>query len=209
MPRGRKPAVVRAPKEQPNKPSASPSPAAFDGRTEDQRRGLLLTHIVKLEKLGQIAKTANSDIRNHRKLMKADGFEREEVDFMLLARRVPETTIRSMFETYDRVLAYLAHPVGRQFDLLDPDDDRAPAIDVAREAGKTAGLEGLRCDPKPAYDASSPQGREWIEGWHQGQAVLKRGFKPLSGMPSAKAEKEDDPRPQFLKDREGERETVQ
>ena len=157
--------------------------------TDDQRRGLFLNGIGKLERLQEAAASAAAAARKQRQVLKSEGFEKGDVDFALWTRKADENDVRKLLGTQARVLRYLAHPVATQASLFD-ETDRTPAVDRAYEEGKSAGIEGKRLEPP--HDASTPQGQKWIAGWHDGQAVLASGFKPVEpkGMPSAPVEPE-------------------
>ena len=155
--------------------------------SDDQRRGLFITGLSKLERLIVVAQSAASAVRAQRKVLKADGFESDSVDFALYARKAPEAEVRQMLTTQAKVLELLAHPLAAQADLFAAENDRTPAVDRAYDEGKVAGLEGKPRTPPHAPD--TPQAQRWLDGHSDGQAVLAKGFKPLAdvkGMPGAK-----------------------
>ncbi len=151
--------------------------------TDNQRRGLFVIELSKLERLEQIAKKAISDSRNQRKVMITHGFEKGHIDFALYVKKASDTDVRKLMETQAEVLRFLGNPLAVQADFFDA--DRTPAVDRAFEEGKTAGMEGKRRESP--HDASTPQGQRWLDGWSEGQGIVAAGFKPIQakGMPSA------------------------
>ena len=192
--RGRPPGSGK--KAAPIKPSPESAPIGSNGLTDDQKRGLFLSEsegIPKLERLLDDLASANSAIRNHRKLMKANGFARAEIDYALWLRKKSETDAQERLQAHANAARWLAHPIGTQFTLFEDGVDRTPAIERAFEEGKTAGLEGKPC--KPPHDAATEQGQKWIEGHRAGQAVLAKGLKTL--LPPDDTER--DLRPRFAR----------
>jgi len=170
-----------------------------DTLTDDQKRGLFLNGLVKLERLLGEAASAAASARAQRKAMKSDGFDNSEVNYALWLRKKPHDDAIDKAKIEARIARWLAHPVGHQFSLFGDEPDRTPDVDRAFELGKVAGLEGLAC--KPPYAPGSEQGQSWIKGHGEGQTILTKGFKPLAdappdtkgrGMPGAKAKHEDD-----------------
>ena len=164
--------------------------------TDEQRRGLYVVGIAKLERLNAAKDEAVAAIRLHRKTMKSDGFSPEEVNYGLWLRKQPEAVAIEDANQRARVARWLAHPLGHQATLFDDTGallDRTPGDDRAFEEGKVDGFEGKPASPR--YDATSPQGQRYLAGWQVGQAALAANFKPTD------PEDDDDPRPRFLKER--------
>ena len=161
--------------------------------TEDQKRGLYVQGLTKLEKLMETAASAVAAVRAHRKVMKSDGFDPAEINYGLYLRKKDEGDVLADFETKARVAKYLSHPIGHQFGLFSNEltVDRTPAVERAFEEGKTAAFADQPC--KPPYDASTPQGQRWIDGHHEAQMIIAKGFKTLddaAGLPGAPPEPE-------------------
>lgn len=147
--------------------------------TEEQRRALLIHGIKKIEELQVQMESIKSDIRNERKKLKADGFDRFEVDYALRLRKVDETEEMDRRRREARVAQWLNHPIGTQLDLFADEPDRTPSVDKAYEDGKISGMEGVTCSP-PSHLGQEQRSR-WIEGWHDGQSLIAvDGFRPLS-----------------------------
>jgi uncharacterized protein (UPF0335 family) len=156
--------------------------------TEDQRRALLLQGVAKIERLQESLESIKGDIRNVRKALKSDGFDRFEVDYALRLRKADETEELDKRRREARIAKWLNHPVGTQPDLFG-EVDRTPSVDKAYEAGKIVGLEGGKCEVPHHY--GQEQQSKWIEGWHDGQSALAtKGFGPLSDASEEEAEEE-------------------
>lgn len=87
-----------------------------------------------------------------------------------LATPEGEAAVKERFEAQARVLRWLGLPFGTQGALFPDGEDLTPSVDRARAEGKRNGLAGEPCEPPHA--PSVPQFNAWIDGWHEGQAVL-------------------------------------
>jgi hypothetical protein len=171
--------------------SAELAPVGDNDLSDDQKRGLFLNGVTKLERLVADVGSAVAAVRDQRKKMKADGYNKTEVDYALWLRKKKEPEAIEEAQARARVARWLAHPVGHQMSIFDEaEPDRTPLVDRAREEGKVAAFENKAC--KPPYDAATEAGQAWIAGHHEGQEVIAKGFKPLP-----KADGEDDLRPRF------------
>ena len=94
-----------------------------------------------------------------------------------------EAAIKVRMELQARLLRWLGLPVGAQGTLFP--EGWGPAVDKARADGKRAGFKGGSMQ-HPPHDPSVPQHAAWIEGWHDGQAVLVQ--TKMRPMPPAGAE---------------------
>lgn len=156
-----------------------PPTAGHNELSDLQRQALLIQGVVKIERLQEQMETIKADIRNTRKALKSEGFVRFEVDYALRLRKVDETEEMDRRRREARIARWLNHPIGTQTDLFDDEyTDRTPAVDKAFEDGRIAGMAGEKCEPPYV---GGEQSNRWIEGWHEGQAVLaSEGFSPLS-----------------------------
>ncbi len=201
-------------------PSDAPRGIGDNQLTDDQRRGLFLQELAKLERLMSEQASAVSAVRLQRKTMKADGFDlKDEVGFALKLRNTKHEDDVSTLRKNAWAAQALAAPIGMQLGLMLDEEavkDRTPAADRAYQLGKTAGFEGQ--SQSPPYDPTTEQGRRWMEGWQDAQNVILKGFKPLEtvGMPSAEpVEPANDDgkvtglRPRFLRGHKGDASTIQ
>lgn len=78
-----------------------------------------------------------------------------------------------------KVARWLGLPVGTEPTMFEM-QDRRPAVDIAYDNGKAAGMEGDVC--QPPHDPSVPQYQRWMEGWHDGQEILASAFKKLEPL---------------------------
>jgi hypothetical protein len=159
----KKPRKPKTPKE---------TPPNRDGMTEDQKLALHLQHEDKLSALAEEMCAANSQWRNARKAAKADLGEEglKDIDAALkLAAPGGEVKMKLEYERILRVAKWHGAPIGQQLGLL----DTVPAKDWRYE-GKKLGLLGK---PAKAPDGiSSADLQTFMEGYHEGQAVLAEGF---------------------------------
>ena len=173
----RKKGTESGPKRKPGRPKKdNPELKPLNNLSPLQKQVLFVTGLQKLERLIQAVKVAGNAVKAQRKVMKGDGFPKEEVDYALFLRRSDDTTVREDAASRDRAAKYLAHPIGHQFTLLD--EDRTPASDRAFEDGKVAGIAGETCSPPHAPDTE--KATRWMEGWQEGQAALLAAFTPLA-----------------------------
>lgn len=149
--------------------------------TEDQRCALLVQGVKKIETYQEQLESIKANIRNVRRALKSDGFDRFEVDYALRLRRVDDTEELDRRRREARIARWLNHAIGTQADLFADEEivDRTPSVDKAFSEGKLAGMEGESCNP-PSH-MGQEQRQEWIKGWGQGQSLIAvEGFAPLS-----------------------------
>jgi predicted Holliday junction resolvase-like endonuclease len=144
--------------------------------TDDQLQALLFQHVKSYEKTLAAKKEADAKFKNACKTARAE-LGKDGVDqikqVILLQQPEGEAALRAMIERQLRVARYVGSPIGTQFGLLDGIDESAE--DRAYDAGKRIGLAGEPC--KSPYMESTEEGQAWMEGFHEGQAVLAQGFK--------------------------------
>lgn len=165
------------PKGSKNKPKDGSAPSAGHNSnlTDEQRQALHLNqHVPAYAKALEAKKTADAELKNVCKLIKAEGGSVSAVK-LTLALRTPEgeAAFRARLAEEHEVAVW--NGVGVQIDLFADTDQ--PAEEKAYEAGKRAGMAGESA--KPPHDPSVPQYRRWMEGHADGQAVLAQGFKTL------------------------------
>ena len=81
-------------------------------------------------------------------------------------------------------------PLGSEPSLFDL-ADRTPAVERARAHGKRLGLGGESASTQ--YGVGSEVFEAHMAGWHEGQAILAAGFKPIEPEgPAADSEAEFD-----------------
>lgn len=164
--------------------------------TDEQRQKLHLQHKGKYEKTLKAKKAADTDFRNACKLAKSELGDHAVLQIKLaIAMDSPEgeSKIKERLEAEVQVLRWNGLPIGHQDELFG--EDRTPSVEKAFNAGKAAGMAGEHC--KPPYDASTPQGQEWIKGHHAGQSVHLNNFKQ-----KVDGDDDEDVRLGFLKDKD-------
>jgi hypothetical protein len=179
-----------APSSPPGAPEAPPPNKI--ALTDDQRQVLFFQHKRALEAAVTAKDRAVSDLRNVKKAAKVDLGEHavEDLEIALkLDTPSGEAAMRAQIERQIRVARWMGADIGQQLDLL----DTLPARDW-RADGKRAGLAGENATPPDGI--SQGDGQLWLEGWHEGQAVLVEGFGKKTTTVEG-AEPVDDPRPRF------------
>ncbi|CDX26852.1 hypothetical protein MPL3356_60589 [Mesorhizobium plurifarium] len=180
------------PKGSKNKPKlapvAPPGGRPGDNRTveaisDDQLQALTRQLAQKRAKLVAEEKTAKANRMNHDRLIKTELGEHGLKEIKLLEElETPEgeKEFKARRERELRVARWAGLPVGSQgeFDL-----DRRPIAEKAFEDGKRAGMKGEDC--KPPHAPGTEAFDKWIEGWHEGQAILAAGFKQKPADPGA------------------------
>ncbi len=174
------------PKGSKNKPKAAkpaadaPAGIGHNELTPEQKAALLLQGVVKIERMRAEMETITANIRNVRKTLKADGFDKAQVDYALFLRKAEPSAASAQIAMMVETAKWLAHPVGFQADIFGDGVDRTPGVERAFAEGKVAGMAGEACKLPDKWGPGSEQGAQWIDGWHAGQAVLASGIKPLA-----------------------------
>lgn len=148
--------------------------------SDDQRFALTTQHKTKYEVALAAKKKADADLKNVCKIAHAELGETAVDDIKdLIAGATAEgeavlvARIKAEEARQKRIARWLGLAPGTEPSMFD--SDRTPASDRAFAAGKRAGLAADRCEPPHAPDTE--QHRRWMEGFHEGQAVLAQGFK--------------------------------
>ena len=167
--------------------------------TDEQLQALHFQHVAKYEKAVETKRRADVALKNVAEAAKKDLGPRAVAEIKLAIQlKTPEgeVRVRDTLASQLRVARWAGLPVGSQADLFP--EDRTPAVDRARADGKRAGLAGEH--PKTPHHPSTPQAQAWLEGWHEGQAVLVGGIKTTVEAVHAFEVDAEDPRPAFLRE---------
>lgn len=158
--------------------------------TEDQRYALTVQHRRKYETALAAKRKADAELKNVCKIAHAELGDTAIDDIKdMIAGSTPEgeeallARMRAEEERRARMARWLGLAPGAQPSMFE--DDRTPASDRAFAEGKRIGLAGDPC--APPYDPNTEQHRRWMEGFHEGQAVLARGFKKPTAQEAAGA----------------------
>jgi uncharacterized protein (UPF0335 family) len=81
---------------------------------DEQKAALFIGGIERLERLIADKDEIVADIRNARKVMKSEGFSREEVDFAIWSRKEGEEASKESFAMRLRISEWLGRPLGYQ-----------------------------------------------------------------------------------------------
>jgi len=167
--RGRKTAKAESGSE----PSGA-TPGHNSALSDDERQALHWTHVQAYETSLAAFKTANADLKNTARRIKAEGDSVAKVQISI-ALRTPEGEAAFKARIQEEMEVAAWNGVGVQTELFG-DADLMPAVDRAFNDGKRAGMKG---EPrKPTHDPSTEQYRRWMDGYTEGNGVLaNNGFK--------------------------------
>ena len=159
------------------KASTTTATKAKTGINDDQERALFLDYLQKLPALLKARKDAVDAINIFHKQAKSEGFLKVDFETALAMQGADGEKRRKAAIARDLTIArWLGLDLGAQLDLF-VQDERVPAADRSFEEGKSQAMLGisLKCD----YAPDTEQYRKFAEGWHAGQDILAKGFKPL------------------------------
>lgn len=150
--------------------------------TDDEKRALMLQHKRTYQDALQAKKDAASAFLAVCKKAKAECGKEAIADIkdaLLLETGEGQKAIAAEIARQHKVARWMGLPVGAE-PLLFEATDRRPAVDVAYDHGKSAGMAGDTA--QPPHDPSVPQYQRWLEGWHDGQEILASAFKKLEPL---------------------------
>lgn len=157
--------------------------------TEGERKALFFHHLNTIQAQTAVVDKANEEKKRLRKLAKADGIILSDIDFAQKALEIEDNSIlpeRLRRET--EIAQWLNLPVLFQPDLF---EDRAPAVDRIKEDGRVAGLNGRNAES--GYAEGSDEDTIWLEGWEEGQQVLRDDLESaMEKKNAAKQQVEDE-----------------
>lgn len=178
----------KAPKSQTVR--AGPSKTSND----DQDRAAFLSHLKLIAALEGGLQKAKDALGLQYNKAKAEGFPKTDFKLVFKLQELDgERNKKSEIVRTLRVARWLAMDLGTQLDMFLL-DERVVAEDRSYEEGKSRAMLGntLKCD----YAPDTEQYRSFAQGWHDGQAILSKGFKKLEvKVTKPKAEKADDFKP--------------
>lgn len=162
------------------KPKAVPAndtPAAGHNSKEltaNERAALRMHHVRQLLDVQERLKPIFEERKKMRATAKADGFKLTEIDAAIRLATMEDQSIfvAEIHELIAIAQAFNALPPGEQGNLF---PDRRPKDDQAFEEGRQAGLAGKNCDP--LHGTETELGQRWIEGWHEGQRIMREDLE--------------------------------
>lgn len=153
------------------------------GMTDDEERALLLQHKKRYEASLAAKKAADADFKNTCKKAKAECGKDAVANIKdAIAFEAPggQGAFNEEIARKHKVARWMGLPVGASPRFFDDFDGR-PAVDIAYDNGKNAGMSGEIA--KPPHDPSMPQYQRWMEGWHDGQEILLSALGKLPADP--------------------------
>lgn len=160
------------------KPRAAAVVNKIFNNDDPEAKALFLQHLPKIRDLKAKVATATSNLRNAYKSAKAQGaFEKGDFDFAFeLETAEQEAKARAKIARNLQIARYVGSDMGSQLDLfLEP--DRTPAVDRAYEEGQRASMQNEKA--APIYAPDTDQHGAYMKGFHEHQASLGKGIKPL------------------------------
>jgi len=155
------------------------TPGHNSALSDDERQALHWEHVRDYEVVLAAKKKADADIKNVGKRIKAEGDSVAKVQ-ITIALRTPEGEAAFKARIQEEMEVAAWNGVGVQTELFG-DADLMPAVDKKYADGKRDGLAGNPC--RPECDASVPQYKSYMTGFHEGQAVLAKGIKTTEAEP--------------------------
>lgn len=170
-------AEARSANAKPPKPDA---PRVNSDDLDAEEKALFLNHhLPKIRRLRELFNTANANLRNGYKSAKSEsGFTKADFDTAFAVETAEnEARERAAIARKLKIAKIMGSALGNQLDMfLEP--DRTPITDRAYAEGEQASIENRPA--KPSYDPSTAAFREYMEGFHDHQATLANGIKPLN-----------------------------
>lgn len=156
------------------------APRTNSDLTDAERQALFLQGVAEIEReqarKAELVNPIDAKIKLARKRMKAEGFQKFQVDDALRRRKMEPEEVENEFKAQMDNARWCGFQIGYQPDMFDTMRDRAPLADRARNDGKIAGMRGDDCKVPERYSPESEAGQVWVQGWHEGQAVLASAF---------------------------------
>lgn len=142
--------------------------------TANEKAALRMNHIRQLLKVEQDMKPLRDLRKKLRAEAKGDGFKLAEIDAGMRLATMEDQSIfvDEIKELIAIAQAFNALPPGEQGSLF---PDRRPKDERVFEEGKQAGLAGKNCEPP--YGADSKDGQHWMDGWHEGQRIMREDLE--------------------------------
>jgi hypothetical protein len=150
--------------------------------TDDEKRALLIQHRNAYELALAEKKAADAEFKNICKKAHAECGPTAVADIksaIKLDEPGGKMAVEAEIARLHRVARWMGLPVGAEPMMFEM-QDRRPAVDIAYDSGKLAGMAGET--QKPPYDTSVPQYQRWLEGWHDGQDIIASAFKKLEPL---------------------------
>lgn len=94
------------------------------------------------------------------------GVDVSDIKFAIETDEDKDGVLAEQYARRIKIAAWMRHPIGHQFDILDQ-PDRKPLIERAQEEGFEAGSTDKAMSANP-YEPGTDGYQPWIQGWHLG-----------------------------------------
>jgi hypothetical protein len=133
-------------------------------------------HLPKIARLKALLATANSNLRNALKTAKSDGFLKRDFDVAFRLQTEPgEKAIKLEIARDCTIAGWLGYSLGKQLDLFLQDDMHDTEM-MAYADGEEASRIGKPA--APIYAPGTSGYDAYMQGFHDHQEELHKGFKP-------------------------------
>lgn len=162
-----------------NEGVSSPGNGHNSDLTDDEAATLHFHHVGEYEKALAAKKSADADLRNVAKRIKAEGGSVTAVKSSILLKTPEgEEKFKAEYEQMQLVARWNNLPIGTQGDIFDV--DRRPLEERAYNDGKIAGGEGKTLSIPAQYAGVAEAANAYVEGHKASQAILANKIKPTA-----------------------------
>lgn len=150
---------------------------------------VVLHHLARILEAQRVKDAAAKEYAASRKLAKGDGVDLKTLDAVVRLMALDSFELTEGYNDLVRYARLFNVPVYGQLDLFAvPEDTDEEIFGRAYASGLQGGKTGKDQSVCP-HGFETPAGQKWLEGWHDGQAVLMSAIKAFSAP--AKLEKSD------------------
>lgn len=156
----------------------------LSGHNAVMTKSLFRSHVATLKELKDKETQAKANYAAGRKAAKADGINLKDLDEVMKYMNLTDEEIVAKMNTRIEYMGFMDMPIAEQMELFDITFDPEPKseeelIAKAREEGEIAARSGKGAfQSDNPYEAGSPQGQAWLEGWHEGTRQTASEMKP-------------------------------
>jgi ribosome modulation factor len=150
---------------------------------------LVLHHLQKIMKEERKKDEAVNALRSARKAAKADGVSLKTLDSVRHLMKLDQGELADDFNEFVRYARLLEVPVYSQLSLFEVGE---PSMEDTCARAKADGLRAGKLGHDQStcpHDPTAPAGQAWLDGYHDGQAILLSAIKHIPEPPAAEPPK--------------------